>query len=1096
MDFLKYLKKPQIYFPLILIIIEFILLTTNYKVGTYLIGWDNVMPEFDLSLNLERSIHSIWQEYRGLGTLDGLAHAANLMHTIYIGILSFVLPDSLLRYTYTHLTHIIGGISFFFLLRKLTKNDNASFIGSLFYMFNLGVIQMYFAPLEVFTTHFAALPLLALLITNALEKSSLKNLIILFIGTFLMSPQGFVPTVFLAFLTLFGFMLLVDLIRTRDFKKFFIIAFIVFAANAFWLVPYTVSATQTGGDIRNSRINQFSSEEIFFRNKSFGDIDSVASLKGFMIDTIELDIETYQNTYFMQVWKPLSDSIYYLPLYLVFFVIMGVGIIQMIRRGHTEFVPYVLTFIVAFIFLANSTPVAEQINSIIRSTFPLVNEAFRFPFTKFITLFAFCFAVLFTLGYSYILKRFKKFKYFILGFTFLILIAISLPAFQGLFTSPYLKLELPKAYLNLFDDMQEKDSSERVVMFPVQTFWNWQYRSWGHRGSGFSWYGIPQPVMERAFDPWSPYDEQFYNEISYATTTQNSELFNQVLRKYDISYIVLDETVLNTLSPKPINYDSLRNFLAAQETLTIEKDYGELKLYKVNLDQDWIYSLDKNTTKKVYPNYTFEREDGVYKFTDNYITDTTDPSVVNLFPSLFSDKLQENLEFNVKNTDNEFVLTPKNKPPENLSSYILRVPSLFETDFLVPVEVSLQNNLISLTPVYPMMTIDGIEVAVNEDPIVISTNLPNPVAVEFVETKHKVNLDESQKPRAFLINPAYNSIKVIDASGATEVTFLDTSSVDKRAFYAELPGGKLENIVIKIPKIDSPTQSRNDIIKNKNYELREKISTFFSNPYSSTSAIQESDFVELRAVDGNSELTFYMPDVYHEASYILFSNVEYDSGLPMRFYLDNDTERRAEVETVFSKVKDEAVIVIPKSNDFFRGYGFHFTVKSVGKEYASSTVRGIEVYPFPEGLIKGIQFVDRATYLGGKNENPKLLTSGKRIDTSLYTTTDSTPNKYLALSQAYDIGWKAYEVESLSWLNTRFPFIKGERLDKHVLVNNWANGWETKSGGRTVMIFIPSYFQYIGIFITSTTLLILMLMGINSFHHRHKKRNYHHHHVD
>ncbi len=1092
MDFLNKLRKPVIFFPLVLILIELVLFIANYKPGTYLIGWDNIMPEFDLKLNLSRSFFSIWQEYRGLGTLDGLAHAANLMHTIYIALLSILLPDSILRYVYTHLTHIVGGVSFFFLLRKLTKNDIAAFIGSLFYMFNLGVVQMYFAPLEVFTTHFAALPLLALLTTLALEKTNLKNLTYLFLGCLFVSPQGFVPTVFLGFGILFFFMLLIDLIKNRDFKKVFFIGLVVFCANAFWLVPYTVSAVETGGDIRNSRINQFSSEEIFYRNKSFGDIESVATLKGFMIDAIELNPETFRNTYFMGVWKPLSESVFYLPLYLIFFIVMGIGIIQVIIKGRTQFVPYILTIIIAFIFLANNTPIAAEINGIVRSTFPLVNEAFRFPFTKFITLFTFCFAVLFTFGFSFILKRFSKFRSFIVGFTLIIIATISLPALQGYFTSPYLKQEVPGAYLTFFKDMQQKDVAQRVVLFPVQTFWNWQYRNWGQRGSGFSWYGLPQPIMERAFDPWSPYDEQFYNEISFAANTQDDELFGQVLKKYDISYILLDQTILNTLSAKEINYDSLIKFLDRQEILTREKDYGELTLYKVNDSGKWVYSLSEATTKKVYPNYTFEKSDGIYSLSENYITASDDPNVVNLFPALFSEKLQENQEFNVQSNENEFILSPKNELPQNLGGYTLRIPSMFETEFLIPVKVEFDNssNRLKLSPVYPVIKINGGTVAISEEPIYVAPRqISNPVAVEFVDTKHKINLGANNS-YTYLINPAINSIKFIDSNGTIEVVNLDTSISNPDAFYAQVPNGKIDVVSVSIPKIESPTQSINNVIEKRKYEIKEKVSALFANPYSKTYTKEGFGYVDLTAVDGSSELTFYMPDLFHEASYILFADARHISGLPMRFYADNDTERKAEVEAVFSKDIKETTVVIPKSSNFFRGYGFHFSVRSVGKELAASSIRNIELYPIPAGLIKGIKFVDEETYLNSGSANPKTNLESQRINTALYSIPNSKPGDFLVLSQAFDNGWQAYEVNKLNWLNSRFPIFFGNKLENHVLVNNWANGWQTKNGGSTVLIFIPSYFQYLGLFVTTTTLIILLILNLKHYH----ERNKHHHH--
>ena len=148
------MNKIKILLPVILLIgLEVIIFITNFQKGTYLIGWDNLMPEFDLALNFKRALFSVWQGYRGLGFLDGLSNAATLTHTFYIWLLSLVLPENLLRYVFTHITHLLGGIGFFFLAKKLTKNHIASFIGALFYMLNLGVIQQFYAPLEAFAIH-------------------------------------------------------------------------------------------------------------------------------------------------------------------------------------------------------------------------------------------------------------------------------------------------------------------------------------------------------------------------------------------------------------------------------------------------------------------------------------------------------------------------------------------------------------------------------------------------------------------------------------------------------------------------------------------------------------------------------------------------------------------------------------------------------------------------------------------------------------------------------------------------------------------------------------------------------------------------------
>jgi hypothetical protein len=377
-------------YPIILILIELVLFFTNVHFGTYLIGWDNVMPEFNLALNLKRAFFSVWQDYRGLGYLDSMAHSANLVHTISIAFLSLLLPQSLVRYVFIHITHLAGGIGFYVLAHKLTKRSLPSFLGALFYMFNLGVIQMYFAPLEVFVLHFAALPFLSLFTLQALHKPSPKNLFLLFLGAFLFSPTGFVPTVFLVFIILFFFLLLFYFFKTRNLKTVLLVATIVFAANAFWLIPWLYGAPRSANIIQNTRINQFSSEEIFYRNKANGDLFDIAKLKGFMLDTKEYDLLLDKGDYFMSVWRDHQNNPLVIILFIGFLAIAILGMIETLKNRKVFYYPFLATLFVAFFFLANDTPILEQLNGLLRMLSPTIGEAFRFPFTKFIILYAFC----------------------------------------------------------------------------------------------------------------------------------------------------------------------------------------------------------------------------------------------------------------------------------------------------------------------------------------------------------------------------------------------------------------------------------------------------------------------------------------------------------------------------------------------------------------------------------------------------------------------------------------------------------------------------------------------------------------------------------
>src|SRR3989344_1768682 len=107
---------------LFLLLVELVLVLSNYTSGTFLMGWDNVMPEFNFSLNLKRSIFAVWQGYRGLGHIDSMSHAANILHTVTLWVMSFILPIYLLRYTFHFGMHFAGAVGMYLLLGKVFNN--------------------------------------------------------------------------------------------------------------------------------------------------------------------------------------------------------------------------------------------------------------------------------------------------------------------------------------------------------------------------------------------------------------------------------------------------------------------------------------------------------------------------------------------------------------------------------------------------------------------------------------------------------------------------------------------------------------------------------------------------------------------------------------------------------------------------------------------------------------------------------------------------------------------------------------------------------------------------------------------------------------
>lgn len=1079
----KYFNKQFLFSPvLLLILLEFVIFLTNYKPGAYLIGWDNIMPEFDFLLNLKRTLFSIWQEYRGLGLLDGLAHSANLVHTLYIGFLSLFLPDSMLRFAYIHLTHLIGGIAFFYLAQLFLKNTKASFIGALFYMLNLGVIQMYFAPLEVFATHFAALPVMIIFLYKSLLHPSRRNFIYLFFASLLTTPQGFVPTVFLSYLVLVTAVCGIFLLKYKNLKQIFLVGIVLFASNAFWLVPYLYSGIKTSTVIQETRINQFASEEIFYRNKADGDLSSVLSLKGFMLDTIEYNPQKNQDVFFMNIWRDHYRSIPFTATYLIILLVAFYGVYRALKEKRILFYPFLVSGFFAFFFLANDTILLSQLNTFIRAVFPVIGEAFRFPFTKFITLFAFCFAIFVALGIDSILKMYSKYTKHIVTGIFSLLLFLSYPVFLGNFTSPLLRLPIPPSYFQLFSYMKTLPEDRRVVIAPLYTFWNWQYRNWGHRGSGFLWYGIRQPITERAFDPWSEYDEQLYNEVSYALNAQDNSLFEKTLLKYDVSYILLDQSMRNTLASQPINYDNLKRFLNASPAVKSKKQFGELTLYSLKAQLGFIYSLPTNTqTTANY--YKHELEDVLIQ-NGNYVQTTTSPDTIQLFPSLATEKLQKDLEFEVMDNTSSFTITSKTKFPNILSNYEVRLPSLFEKEFLIPVSIAVTPGVVTLYPAYPTVNINNGQYTFYEDPIVLTPkSVKRPAKITFLDIAHTINAPFTEK--SYLQNKNINAIK-LDDGVRQEILYVDTTKIKKQPIVFPLPESALQNISVTIDKDTNPLSSKN-VIADQKYSIAKIDTTIhpFEKEFGSSIFTAEKDGVHFAVRSSAKKLVFYKDNLFHQASYLLFVNSDYKNGLPVNFYLDNPFAKRAEVETLLAKDKNENFIVIPKTENFFKGYGFHFTVKSVGKELAQATIQKISLYPFPAQTLKGMSLVKTGAII---NSGEKTPLSYVKANPTLYTVMQPPQNGYLVLSQAYDPAWRAYFVNcELSNVNCffakTFSFLFGKELKNHVLIDNWANGWEiTNSKQQTAnsisIIYLPQYFGFLGLLITGLTPILFVLLSV------------------
>ncbi|PIZ03266.1 hypothetical protein COY59_00465, partial [Candidatus Gottesmanbacteria bacterium CG_4_10_14_0_8_um_filter_37_24] len=182
----------------------------NFPAGKFFIGWDALSPEFNLSLNFQRSIFASWQENYGLGALTGHGFATQLPHTMIISLLSFLLPLWSIRPVFIFLCLYLGGLGMYFftrlLLYKITfeeyqrkfliTTEYICLLTALLYITSLATVQMFYLPLEAFIVHFTALPWLFWIIIRLVGKTNKINIVLFFVINFFSSIQGFIPSLF------------------------------------------------------------------------------------------------------------------------------------------------------------------------------------------------------------------------------------------------------------------------------------------------------------------------------------------------------------------------------------------------------------------------------------------------------------------------------------------------------------------------------------------------------------------------------------------------------------------------------------------------------------------------------------------------------------------------------------------------------------------------------------------------------------------------------------------------------------------------------------------------------------------------------------
>lgn len=594
------LKKHKM--PLLLVVICVLLSMANYTPGTWQTGWDTLHPEFNWAINIPRHLFGMWQENQGLGNVGGHSHAADMSRILFLYLSSFFLPLNFLRYFYLFMTLIAGPLGVYFFVKQVLLKDEkfdgvreaASFLGALYYLFNLGTLQQYYVQLEMYTALYGFLPWVYLYACKVVDGDK-KSLLWLAIACVIAAPHAYAVTVFVSLflclvVLLFGNSLYLFIKGDRAVVKRFIAAVVVvIVMNSYWLFPSLYFGVNHSAEVSQSKINRHFSGQIFAYNQKYGNLRDLLLVRGFLMDWRNFDFDRGSFYMMMKPWREYFAS--QPATAVVEIVLVGVmvfGFFVALLRHPRFSIGLGLTFLLcAFMFMTTNPPFGP-VFVFVRSQLKVLAEMFRNPFTKFSVELMFVYSCFFAYGVLALLSGLKKVvpnsQKAMNAFVAVFLVAFvyyMYPMFDGKLVSKDIRLDIPNYYFSLFDYMNKQPDDRRVATLPIHSFWGWTYYEWGYQGAGFIWFGMKQPVLDRDFDRWNRFNEEYYNEMSNAVYAEDIVEVESVVKKYGIGYVLLDESVIATeQSSGAPQIEKTRNLLDSSSLLKKDAVFGSVTVYK------------------------------------------------------------------------------------------------------------------------------------------------------------------------------------------------------------------------------------------------------------------------------------------------------------------------------------------------------------------------------------------------------------------------------------------------------------------------------------------------------------------------------------
>ena len=592
-------------YPIIIAIFGIIISALNYTPGTWQTSWDTLHPEFNWSVNISRHLWGMWQENQGLGNVGGHSHAADLPRILTLFIADLFFPRQFLRYFWAFITFLAGPLGTYFFLKKIvfrtikdkSKKEIISFVGGLYYMLNLGTIQQFYVQLEMYTTLYGFMPWIFLYLAETIVEGR-KKLPKLALAVFLGTPMAYAITVFISFyITLISYTLVQVLLSGKSkfflyLKRFLLGHLVIIGMSLYWLLPSLYFGINDSDFVSESKINTHFSVDIFAHNVKHGNIKDLFLNKGFLLDWRNYDFDEGSFYFMMTEW---NKHILSTEGVVIEFVVVGLLIIGMaygLLKRKRGFIPIYSVFLISSFMFMSINPPLGFLFTWITDLSSTIREMYRNPYTKFSVQLIFAYSVfmsyfallLWDLLSRVPLQRIKISKPIILAIFFGVLLNFyMLPIYKGELLSKDVRHNIPNEYFELFDWLNAQADERRVATLPVPNFWGWEYYNWGYQGSGFIWFGAKQSFLQRDFDRWNQYNQQYYVEMSNAIYSSDIDYMDEVIERYGIGYVVFDKnTIPAGHDISVLAADEISKMFKESDELSLAKTFGHIEVYVSN----------------------------------------------------------------------------------------------------------------------------------------------------------------------------------------------------------------------------------------------------------------------------------------------------------------------------------------------------------------------------------------------------------------------------------------------------------------------------------------------------------------------------------